>query len=167
MPNRYDELSKQETDAVDELINAMVSHQGYGDERAKALGVRRATDAIRASDEQERLDEERETYHENVRRLLESGVGTPATISIGSDSYAATVIGLRETKIWLTVTVQQDTERCVKFNTGYGSEEYEYNRNPQGEQTVFRFRKDTGRQVGRDPHRVSFGHRHYYRDPHF
>lgn len=107
------------------------------------------------------------TYHENVRRLLGSGVGTPATISIGSDSYAATVTALRETKIWLTVTVQQDTERCVKFNTGYGSEEYEYDRNPQGPETVFKFRKDTGSRVGRDPHRVSFGHRRYYRDPHF
>ena len=106
--------------------------------------------------------------HENVCKLIESGVGTPATVGIGSDSYPATVIELRETNVWITVTVQWDTERCVKTNQGYGSEEYEYERNPHGQCRVFRFRKDNGKRVGADQWGdVSFGHRRYYRDPHF
>ena len=171
MDNRYDELSPQEQVDIDELINTLAAHKGIEHQamqKAKTTGVRRATTGIRtAHDTQQRLDEGREAYHENVRKLLASGVGTPATIAIGSDCYPGTVIQLRETNVWLTVTVQQDNERCVKRNSGYGSEEYEYDRNPEGARRTFKFRKDTGKQVGREPHLVSFGHRRYYRDPHF
>ena len=80
----------------------------------------------------------------DAHRLL---VGLPATISIGSDRYAAVVVSATPS---LKII-------CVEFR-GY----------PDSERMRFTLRKDGGyRSTGRGSYRLTVGIAHDYRDPEF
>jgi hypothetical protein len=75
-------------------------------------------------------------------------IGSGATIVIGTDRDAATVIAV--SKSGRKVTVQRDIARRTDSNGMSDQQHYEYARNPEGEVVTFSLRKN-GRwwQVGR------------------
>jgi hypothetical protein len=94
-------------------------------------------------------------------------VGMGATLPIGSDRYAATVVevsksGKRVVLQYDTVTVLPSSPLC---------ESYSFETNPNGVRMTFTLRRDgywtrLG-QSGRNAQIAHLGHRRHYRDPSF
>jgi hypothetical protein len=96
-------------------------------------------------------------------------VGMPATLSVGSDRYPATVIGVTHFKSGAragevrTVTIQQDT--ATVSGGVWPDLEYEYSPNPDGR--ILLFFADSKGRFKTDGYRLALGHRRRYNDPHF
>lgn len=90
-------------------------------------------------------------------------IGDGATISVGSDSYPATVIRVTPKSI----TVQEDSAVCVSGNS-HNSEmqDWQITRNPNGPITVARWSEKRQRYQSHGTP-VYVGHRRRYNDPCF
>lgn len=99
-------------------------------------------------------------------------VGMGATITIGSDSYAATIIGIY--KNGREVEVQRDTAKIVSGSRLDGTAEYIYEKNPLYPMEVYTMRKTKhgvlwsprGVSSRHGPH-LTIGVRESYYDPSF
>tara|TARA_R100001510_G_scaffold48859_1_gene46917 strand:+ start:466 stop:786 length:321 start_codon:yes stop_codon:yes gene_type:complete len=95
-------------------------------------------------------------------------VGDGATIFVGSDRYAATVVEVSKTGH--RVIVQRDSATLVGGNFFGTVQEHEFRRNPDGKKTTFTRRRDGGyREQGCHYNGARFlgAGRDQYRDPHF
>jgi hypothetical protein len=100
-------------------------------------------------------------------------VGTPVTLSCGSDSNPGTVVEVCGN----IVTIRDDKWKVVSGGEHDGSAEYEYSRNPHGNVTHARWRNGAWEAIRRNPDtnrwnaarypRVFLGYRRRYYDPHF
>ena len=93
-------------------------------------------------------------------------LGDGATVCVGSDRYAATVVGTTP----YSVTVQFDTAVRTDDNGYGGTQEYRFERNPEGRTRRFAQRKDgKWRPVGqgRSHGEQALPGRRHYMDPHF
>lgn len=94
-------------------------------------------------------------------------VSDAATIHVGSDRYAATVIAATPA----SVTVQEDSYEATPDSDYFGNQEYTYTRNPDGRTMTFTRRKNGGYILkGADIRAnfyVTFGDRSTYFDPSF
>lgn len=95
--------------------------------------------------------------------------GDGATIRIGSDRYAATVVEVKPFKTGprtgqvRAVVVRYDAATMV--GEGYDAQSYAYAPDPHGRlQTFF---ADAGGNLQNDGYRLRVGERSAYRDPHF
>ena len=88
-------------------------------------------------------------------------VGQGATIHIGSDSYACTVIA--ETRC--TVTVREDSAIVVSGHAHAGDAVYRFESNADGCEWKFRQTKNGWKDVSGA--RLTIGNRHEYRNPSF
>lgn len=94
------------------------------------------------------------------------GVGHGCTVSIGSDSYPYTVVGIENER---TITIQEDDYRVVHGTFRGNDAEIVYTRNPFGGKRTFTLRKN-GRWILKGCDKtpfLSFYGRAYYQDPHF
>lgn len=93
-------------------------------------------------------------------------VGMGCTMGIGSDSYAGTIIEVSRTGH--RVVVQQDKATRTDNNGMSESQEYSYERNPNGKKDVFTRRRN-GRYlgVGTTYFYLGLGYRRQYQDPSF
>jgi len=93
-------------------------------------------------------------------------VGDPATYSIGSDSYARTVVQVSPSG--KTVFVTNDEARAKEGSDYYGKQDYRYYPNPRGGRTKFTLRQDGSyRESGSNYGFLNIGSRRHYSDPSF
>lgn len=89
-------------------------------------------------------------------------VGMGATISVGSDAYAYTVISVSPTQ--KTCILQEDIAKRIDTNGQSETQEYEYTCNPNGKEKTARLTKYGWVSEG---HKVTLNLRSAYRDPSF
>ena len=106
----------------------------------------------------------RDTDEEKEVTTPEVGMG--CTMGIGSDSYAGTIIEVSRTGH--RVVVQCDKATRTDNNGMSGSQEYQYEPNPNGRTEVFTRRRN-GRYLARGTtyHYLALGYRRQYQDPSF
>ena len=108
----------------------------------------------------------------------EPTVGMGCTILSYSDRDAASITAVVHERGMTRVYVQEDKAKCVKGSTHDGSAEYEFQRDSNGRQHVFKkspsgiwqcvvFNPDTKRWNKRDHPGLRIGQRQHYYDPHF
>lgn len=94
-------------------------------------------------------------------------VGQAATVYIGSDRYAATVVEATASK----VVVQEDTYKAQAGSDYFGDQKYDYFPNPDGRTWTFTLRKNGAFVIKggnlRSGIGVSVGSRETYFDPSF
>lgn len=94
-------------------------------------------------------------------------VGDAATVHIGSDRYAATVVAATPS----AVTVQDDTYKAQPDSDYFGNQKYDYFPNPDGRTWTFTRRKNGAfvlkGSAARNGIGVSIGSRETYFDPSF
>lgn len=102
----------------------------------------------------------------DLRPFVAPEVGMGCTYSIGSDSYAATIIAV--THKGKKIAIQFDDDRLISGSIESESQTYEYVPNPRGEVKHATLRPDGAfREVGTNYTRVSIGARRSHRDPSF
>lgn len=104
---------------------------------------------------------------------VKSGMG--ATRHFGSDCYPFTVVKVN--KSGKTIVVQEDSYRPSETMKAhgkgiFGTQDYVYERNPEGDKMTFTWRKNGTYQLKGIPTRsygccLHVGTRRYYYDPHF
>lgn len=104
-----------------------------------------------------------------MRERIEPEVGMAATISVGSDSYPATIVEVSSNR--KTIKVQKDDAVRTDTNGFSESQTYEYSRNIFAHKDTFTLRKN-GRWIrkGFDMNSgtpIWIGHRRKYWDPSF
>lgn len=97
-----------------------------------------------------------------------ANIGDGATIYIGSDRTAATVVKVTPK----TVTLQRDNSTPAADFDFYANQSYDFTPNPEAGESVFSLRQDgklymRGTEMGRNGIRCSIGTRDQYRDPSF
>lgn len=94
-------------------------------------------------------------------------VGEAATVYIGSDRYAATVVSVSPSK----VIVQEDTYKAQEGSDYFGDQKYDYFSNPDGRTWTFTLRKNGAFVIKggnlRSGIGVSVGSRETYFNPSF
>lgn len=103
-----------------------------------------------------------------TKESIKPEVGMGVTERIGSDCYPYTVVNVISDK---KIEVTRDTATATENSNYFGSQEYAYESNMDGNRMVLSRRKN-GRwyQVGQKMECWSgfrLGHRRYYQDPHF
>lgn len=93
---------------------------------------------------------------------IEPGMGV--TFLMWSDRHAGTVINVRGKKRRF-IEVQRDKEKMVKGHRQTESQQYEFERDPEGLIQTVSFRQGAWRTKGGTV--VYFGHRSAYYDPYF
>lgn len=96
-------------------------------------------------------------------------VGMPVTILYCTDRRPGTIV--KVSKSGKKVYVQRDSYECISGNIHAGNCEYKYSQNPNGEISIFTFRKNGVWREQNAPSnsgkRLRLGTREYYYDPHF
>lgn len=97
-----------------------------------------------------------------------ANIGDGATIYVGSDCSAATVVKATAR----TVVLQRDIATPTENSDYFGSQDYTFEPNPRAEQITFSLRKNgglymKGTEMGRNGINCTIGSRRQYRNPSF
>lgn len=108
-------------------------------------------------------------YRWNNEPIYRPQSGDAATVCIGTDRYAATIVGV--SVCGKKVTVRDDSSRAIKGSDYYGTQRYEYLAAPEAMTRQFSLRKSGAwRLVGekdQSGYGLIIGERRTYNDPSF